>query len=159
MEDNDAAALAEYPGGTIEEGEIEKHRRGYVYEVEVIAANGDEWDLDIDATCVMVLRGCGPCGYPGMPEVGNFALPAKLLEQGVRDMVQTARFIGAAAEASKAGGLARPKGVGVIGPGAASGRGRWATSPATGAGSASGRSGRRRSRAPGRLPRSPWRER
>ena len=45
-------------------------------------------DLDIDATCVMVLRGCGPCGYPGMPEVGNFALPAKLLEQGVRDMVR-----------------------------------------------------------------------
>jgi uncharacterized membrane protein YkoI len=52
----DAAALAEYPGGTIEEGEIEKHRRGYVYEVEVIAANGDEWDLDIDATNGKVLK-------------------------------------------------------------------------------------------------------
>jgi L-arabonate dehydrase len=36
----------------------------------------------------MVLRGCGPKGYPGMPEVGNFALPPKLLEQGVRDMVR-----------------------------------------------------------------------
>jgi dihydroxyacid dehydratase/phosphogluconate dehydratase len=45
-------------------------------------------DLDIDATSIMVLRGCGPKGYPGMPEVGNFALPAKLLEQGVRDMVR-----------------------------------------------------------------------
>lgn len=45
-------------------------------------------DLDIDADSVMVLRGCGPKGYPGMPEVGNFALPAKLLEQGVRDMVR-----------------------------------------------------------------------
>ena len=44
--------------------------------------------LDIDATCIMVLRGCGPKGYPGMPEVGNFALPPKLLEQGVRDMVR-----------------------------------------------------------------------
>lgn len=45
-------------------------------------------DLDIDATSIMVLRGCGPKGYPGMPEVGNFALPTKLLEQGVRDMVR-----------------------------------------------------------------------
>ncbi len=45
-------------------------------------------NLDIDASCVMVLRGCGPRGYPGMPEVGNFALPPKLLEQGIRDMVR-----------------------------------------------------------------------
>ena len=52
----DAAALADFPGGTIEDGEIEKHRRGYVYEVEVIAANGDEWDLDIDATNGKVLK-------------------------------------------------------------------------------------------------------
>ena len=36
----------------------------------------------------MVLRGCGPKGYPGMPEVANMPLPAKLLEQGVRDMVR-----------------------------------------------------------------------
>lgn len=45
-------------------------------------------NLDIDQSCVMVLRGCGPRGYPGMPEVGNFALPPKLLEQGIRDMVR-----------------------------------------------------------------------
>src|SRR5699024_5862931 len=41
-----------------------------------------------DADSVLVLRGCGPKGYPGMPEVSNMPLPAKLLEQGVRDMVR-----------------------------------------------------------------------
>ena len=45
-------------------------------------------NLDIDATCVMVLKNCGPKGYPGMAEVGNMALPAKLLQQGVSDMVR-----------------------------------------------------------------------
>ena len=45
-------------------------------------------DLDIDADCVMVLRNCGPRGYPGMAEVGNMGLPPKLLAQGVTDMVR-----------------------------------------------------------------------
>jgi dihydroxyacid dehydratase/phosphogluconate dehydratase len=45
-------------------------------------------DLDIDATCVMVLKNCGPRGYPGMAEVGNMGLPPKLLAQGVEDMVR-----------------------------------------------------------------------
>ena len=45
-------------------------------------------DLDIDATCVMVLRNCGPRGYPGMAEVGNMGLAPKLLAQGVEDMVR-----------------------------------------------------------------------
>jgi dihydroxy-acid dehydratase len=44
--------------------------------------------LDVDADSVLVLRGCGPKGYPGMPEVSNLPLPRKLLEQGVRDMVR-----------------------------------------------------------------------
>jgi dihydroxy-acid dehydratase len=44
--------------------------------------------LDVDADSVLVLRGCGPRGYPGMPEVSNIPLPKKLLEQGVRDMVR-----------------------------------------------------------------------
>ena len=48
----------------------------------------DDPDLDVDADSVLVLRGCGPRGYPGMPEVANLPLPAKLLEQGVRDMVR-----------------------------------------------------------------------
>jgi dihydroxy-acid dehydratase len=48
----------------------------------------DDPDLDVDADSVLVLRGCGPKGYPGMPEVANLPLPRKLLEQGVRDMVR-----------------------------------------------------------------------
>ena len=48
----------------------------------------DDPDLDVTADSVLVLRGCGPRGYPGMPEVGNMPLPRKLLEQGVRDMVR-----------------------------------------------------------------------
>jgi len=45
-------------------------------------------DLDVDEDSVLVLRGCGPKGYPGMPEVANLPLPAKLLARGVRDMVR-----------------------------------------------------------------------
>jgi dihydroxy-acid dehydratase len=48
----------------------------------------DDPDLDVDAGSVLVLRGCGPKGYPGMPEVSNMPLPPKLLRQGVRDMVR-----------------------------------------------------------------------
>ncbi|MBI5851279.1 MAG: dihydroxy-acid dehydratase, partial [Planctomycetes bacterium] len=44
--------------------------------------------LAVEPSSVLVLRGCGPKGYPGMPELGNFGLPQKLLEQGVRDMVR-----------------------------------------------------------------------
>ena len=45
-------------------------------------------NLDIDESCVMVLKGCGPKGYPGMAEVGNMGLPQKLLERGITDMVR-----------------------------------------------------------------------
>ncbi len=48
----------------------------------------DDPNLEIDETCVMVLKNVGPKGYPGMPEVGNMALPKKLLEKGVTDMVR-----------------------------------------------------------------------
>ena len=44
--------------------------------------------LDIDETCVMVLKNCGPCGYPGMAEVGNMPLPPKILQKGITDMVR-----------------------------------------------------------------------
>jgi dihydroxy-acid dehydratase len=44
--------------------------------------------LDIDETCVMVLKNCGPRGYPGMAEVGNMGLPPKVLKKGVTDMVR-----------------------------------------------------------------------
>jgi dihydroxy-acid dehydratase len=45
-------------------------------------------DLVVDETCVLVLKNCGPRGYPGMPEVGNMGLPPKVLEKGVRDMIR-----------------------------------------------------------------------
>ncbi|MGH1524016.1 IlvD/Edd family dehydratase [Leifsonia sp. L25] len=48
----------------------------------------DDPELDVDADSVLILRGCGPKGYPGMPEVGNLPLPQKLLKQGVRDVVR-----------------------------------------------------------------------
>ena len=48
----------------------------------------DDDDLDIDETCIMVLKNCGPKGYPGMAEVGNMPLPQKLLRKGVRDMIR-----------------------------------------------------------------------
>jgi dihydroxy-acid dehydratase len=58
----------------------------------------DDPELDVTADSVLILRGCGPRGYPGMPEVGNMPLPRKLLEQGVRDMVRVsdARMSGTA---------------------------------------------------------------
>ena len=56
--------------------------------IEDLRARIDDPDLDVTADSVLVLRGCGPKGYPGMPEVGNMPLPRKLLEQGVRDMVR-----------------------------------------------------------------------
>ena len=45
-------------------------------------------DLEIDADSVMVLKGCGPRGFPGMPELGNMPIPRKLLQQGVKDIVR-----------------------------------------------------------------------
>jgi dihydroxy-acid dehydratase len=67
-----------------------QHRgRAVVFDsTEDFHARIDDPDLDVDADSVLVLRGCGPKGYPGMPEVANVPLPTKLLEQGVRDMVR-----------------------------------------------------------------------
>jgi dihydroxy-acid dehydratase len=67
-----------------------RHRgRAVVFDsIEDFQARIDDPDLDVDADSVLVLRGCGPKGYPGMPEVSNMPLPKKLLEQGVRDMVR-----------------------------------------------------------------------
>jgi len=56
--------------------------------IEDAHARLDDPDLEVTADTVLVLRGCGPRGYPGMPEVGNLPLPRKLLQQGVRDMVR-----------------------------------------------------------------------
>ncbi|MDO8376399.1 MAG: dihydroxy-acid dehydratase, partial [Aquabacterium sp.] len=48
----------------------------------------DDEALDIDETCIMVLKNCGPKGYPGMAEVGNMPLPPKVLKKGITDMVR-----------------------------------------------------------------------
>lgn len=56
--------------------------------VEDLHARLDDPDLEVTADSVLILRGCGPRGYPGMPEVSNMPLPAKLLAAGVRDMVR-----------------------------------------------------------------------
>jgi dihydroxy-acid dehydratase len=70
--------------------ELMRHRgRAVVFDsIEDFHARIDDPDLDVDADSVLVLRGCGPKGYPGMPEVSNMPLPKKLLEAGVRDMVR-----------------------------------------------------------------------
>jgi L-arabonate dehydrase len=67
-----------------------KHRgRAVVFEtIEDFHARIDDPDLDVDETCVMVLKNCGPRGYPGMPEVGNMPLPPKILKKGITDMVR-----------------------------------------------------------------------
>ena len=53
-----------------------------------LTARLDDPALDVDETCVMVLKNCGPVGAPGMPEYGNLPIPAKLLKRGVTDMVR-----------------------------------------------------------------------
>ncbi|MGI8901604.1 MAG: dihydroxy-acid dehydratase, partial [Nocardioides sp.] len=67
-----------------------QHRgRAMVFDsIEDLHARIDDPDLDVDTNSVLVLRGCGPRGYPGMPEVANLPLPKKLLVAGVRDMVR-----------------------------------------------------------------------
>lgn len=56
--------------------------------VEDLKARIDDPDLPVTPDSVLVLRGCGPRGYPGMPEVANLPLPKKMLQLGVRDMVR-----------------------------------------------------------------------
>jgi len=70
--------------------QLMKHKgRAVVFEsIEDYHHRIDDPNLDIDETCVIVLKGVGPKGYPGMPEVGNVDLPEKLLKKGVHDMVR-----------------------------------------------------------------------
>lgn len=67
-----------------------KHRgRAVVFEdIDDYKVKIDDDQLDIDETCVMVLKNCGPKGYPGMSEVGNMGLPPKILKKGITDMVR-----------------------------------------------------------------------
>jgi dihydroxy-acid dehydratase len=70
--------------------ELMRHRgRAVVFEnIEDYKAKINDEGLDVDETCVLVLKNCGPRGYPGMSEVGNMGLPPKVLRKGVRDMVR-----------------------------------------------------------------------
>jgi dihydroxy-acid dehydratase len=76
------------------------HRgRAVVFEsIEDLRARIDDPGLNVTEDSVLVLKGCGPKGYPGMPEVGNMPLPRKLLERGMRDMlrISDARMSGTA---------------------------------------------------------------
>jgi dihydroxy-acid dehydratase len=95
-----AAGMAVLKGNLCENGAIIKpsaasphllkHRgRAVVFEnIEDYHARIDDPTLDIDEHCVIVLKGVGPVGYPGMPEVGNVDLPMKLLQKGIKDMVR-----------------------------------------------------------------------
>jgi dihydroxy-acid dehydratase len=95
-----AAGIAVLRGNLAPDGAIVKpaaasphlltHRgRAVVFDsIEDFHARVDDPALEVDADSVLVLRGCGPKGYPGMPEVANMPLPAKLLSEGVRDMVR-----------------------------------------------------------------------
>jgi dihydroxy-acid dehydratase len=70
--------------------ELMKHRgRAVVFEDSAdFHARIDDPNLDVDENSVMVLKNCGPRGYPGMPEVGNMPLPPKILRKGITDMVR-----------------------------------------------------------------------
>jgi dihydroxy-acid dehydratase len=70
--------------------QLMRHRgRAVVFEnIEDLHRRVDDPKLDIDESCVMVLKNCGPKGYPGMAEVGNMPLPPKVLKKGITDMVR-----------------------------------------------------------------------
>lgn len=70
--------------------ELMSHRgKAVVFEtIEEFLSTVDDPELDIDENSVMVLKGVGPVGYPGMPEVGNMEIPEKLLKKGIKDMVR-----------------------------------------------------------------------
>jgi L-arabonate dehydrase len=67
---------------------VHKGRAVVFEDIEDFHKRIDDENLDIDETCVMVLKNCGPKGYPGMAEVGNMPLPPKVLRKGITDMVR-----------------------------------------------------------------------
>ena len=78
---------------------LEHEGLAHVFEsIEDMKANIDRDDLPVTKDTILVLKGCGPKGYPGMPEVGNMPIPAALVKQGVRDMIRVsdARMSGTA---------------------------------------------------------------
>ena len=70
--------------------ELMKHKgKAVVFEsVEEFHDKIDDPNLDVDQNSILVLKNCGPKGYPGMAEVGNMRLPQKILKKGIRDMIR-----------------------------------------------------------------------
>ncbi|MDB5088815.1 MAG: dihydroxyacid dehydratase, partial [Mucilaginibacter sp.] len=97
---NPAAGITVLKGNLCENGAVIKPSaantalmqhtgKAIVFEnIEDYKARIDDPLLDVDENSVLVLKNVGPKGYPGMPEVGNMAIPKKLLEKGVTDMVR-----------------------------------------------------------------------
>jgi len=83
-----AEALMFAKRGGADPAKVRDALRGGFAESRILHDRIDDPDLAIDASSVMVLKHCGPRGYPGMAEVGNMPLPKKLLKQGVRDMIR-----------------------------------------------------------------------
>ncbi len=78
---------------------LEHEGKAYVFEnIEELKATIDNDDLPVTKDTILVLKGCGPKGYPGMAEVGNMPIPRKLVREGVRDMIRVsdARMSGTA---------------------------------------------------------------
>ncbi|WP_370401128.1 IlvD/Edd family dehydratase [Sulfitobacter sp. JB4-11] len=78
---------------------LEHEGPAHVFEnIEDLKANIDREDLPVTPDTILVLKGCGPKGYPGMPEVGNMPIPGRLVKEGVRDMIRVsdARMSGTA---------------------------------------------------------------
>ncbi|MDG1430816.1 MAG: dihydroxy-acid dehydratase, partial [Paracoccaceae bacterium] len=78
---------------------LEHEGEAYVFEnIEELKATIDNDDLPVTKDSILVLKGCGPKGYPGMAEVGNMPIPSKLVKEGVRDMlrISDARMSGTA---------------------------------------------------------------
>ncbi|SIQ61238.1 dihydroxyacid dehydratase [Paracoccus thiocyanatus] len=67
---------------------VHRGRAVVFQDIDDYKARIEDEALDIDETCVMVLKNCGPRGYPGMAEVGNMGLPPKVLRKGITDMVR-----------------------------------------------------------------------
>ncbi|TLP62757.1 dihydroxy-acid dehydratase [Parasedimentitalea maritima] len=68
---------------------LDHEGEAYVFDnIEDMKANIDRDDLPVTADSILVLKGCGPKGYPGMPEVGNMPIPRRLITQGIKDMIR-----------------------------------------------------------------------
>jgi dihydroxy-acid dehydratase len=76
------------PSAATESLMVHKGKAVVFEDIEDFHARIDDENLEVDETCILVLKNCGPKGYPGMAEVGNMPLPPKILRKGITDMVR-----------------------------------------------------------------------